>query len=245
MRRIAALLTLATISCSADTEFEPHEIEARVRIDRLDGESLELDEVPLVEGSSERAEVDTTFDFTLEPEWSAPGATYVVELRERPGDQQAGLPQRAATNPSQGPMPIGFESDPMAIHYLELDTLPAINQAQLDALGAALYEQLPVQHVSLSLGDTIPYSGAPQIQPILDAVMAARSAARSPEPAQPSNTSSTSASARSRIAKPSPICSTVMQSGGLTMKLLVPVKVNRPSSRRHLPNFAMTGCAPA
>lgn len=149
-------------------------------------------------------------------------------------------------------MPIGFESDPMAIeivvapiHYLELDTLPAINQAQLDALGAALYEQLPVQHVSLSLGDTIPYSGAPQIQPILDAVMAARSAARSPEPAQPSNTSSTSASARSRIAKPSAIWSTVMHSGGLTMKLLVPVKVNRPSSRRHLPNFAMTGCAPA
>lgn len=177
--------TLLRVHYEVAPGFAPHEVEAWLRIDRLDGESLESRDVIVVEGSSERADTQTTFDFTLEPEWSAPGATYVVELRERAGDQQAELPQLAASNPSEGPRPIGFESDPMEIeivvapiHYLDLDTLPAIDQTQLDALGEALYEQLPVQRVSLSLGETIPYSGAPEIQPILDAVFAARSAAQ-------------------------------------------------------------------
>lgn len=182
---VGARRTLMRVHYEVEPGFAPHDIEARLHIDRLDGESLALREVLVVEGSSERADTHTTFDFVLEPEWSAPGASYLVELRERAVDQQVELPQLATTNPSEGSMPIGFESAPMEIeivvapiHFLALDTLPAIDQAELDALGEALYEQLPVQRVRISLGETIPYSGAPLIQPILDAVFAARTAAR-------------------------------------------------------------------
>jgi hypothetical protein len=151
--------TLIRVHFDVDPGWQPHEVLCRLTVNHSSlSEPIVREQEILVEGESTPTSLMRTFYFGLveaagEP---IPGATYQVELFEKDTEQDPSLPQLANVTPAEGPMPIGFEVDPMEIkivlvpiHYTGdgKDLMPDLGEANTKILIDRLYEQNPVQEV--------------------------------------------------------------------------------------------------
>lgn len=162
--------TLIRVHVEVAAGWAPHLVTARLRIVQVDGDTLVLDDERMIEASSQREELDSTFHFVLDAASSRAGASYEVELLERGEHQQAELPELASHTPSSGPAPVGFEDVAMEIkvqvapvHYTGggMDLLPSIDDEQLAEIERVLYEVNPVQTVRVELGEPFEYDQTP------------------------------------------------------------------------------------
>ncbi|PRQ07444.1 zinc-dependent metalloprotease family protein [Enhygromyxa salina] len=163
---IAARDAVIRVHYSVDADWVPREVEARLSLMRSDGSSESLADVRMVEGSSQRGDLDGPFLFRLESDdgQTQAGAQFQVELWDRHPSAGESFELRTWTSPAAGHRPIGFEAVPL---QLDLVMVPIEYQGEVVALDEELllgivgnlYEQNPVTQISWEVHEPVPHAG--------------------------------------------------------------------------------------
>jgi len=156
---------LLRVHTTVDPEWTPREVTARLTLEHADGTIEALEQTKQVEGDSTPDPLEGGFWFQLRTDagQTLPDTRYRVELWDPSGATD--LPELDWANPAQGAMPIGFEAIPLElkvvfvpIHYVALDSTPALDDEALALLVDSLYEQNPVNQVSYAVRDSVDYA---------------------------------------------------------------------------------------
>lgn len=160
--------TLLRVHWAVAEGWKPHQVMARMTLERGSGEPIVREQVKTINGDSTRTALDRTFYFGLSGEKgeTVPGARVMVELFELDVERDTSLAKAVQTSPTTGLQPIGFESDPMQmkivlvpVHYTGdgKDRMPDLSEANVKILIDSLYEENPVQEIKHQVRHHIVY----------------------------------------------------------------------------------------
>jgi hypothetical protein len=167
MKLVSDRDTLLRVHWDVDDGWQPHEVKARLTLD-VAGEKIVHEQILDVTGDSSRTTIDRAFYFGLAAQEgeTVPGTLVSVELLEPAYDQNYSLPEAVNTAPVVGPQLIGFESDPMQlkvvlvpVHYTAegKDSVPNLDEANVEKLIDSLYERNPVQDIIYKVRGPVGY----------------------------------------------------------------------------------------
>lgn len=173
-----------------DPDFEPRELEAKLTLFFSDGTTEEASKRIMVERDSVATDLDTNAWFVVPGELIEEQMKFQIELLETDWGYEE-LPEPEHVGYPTEPSYLGIESTDMRLEVVlvpvdhdlgpECPEPPVIDEAALEWLSNALYQQNPVQEVELSVRDTWTYtSSMNSFSPLLGALAELRAADNAP-----------------------------------------------------------------